>query len=238
MSEAGPHTPTGAVPQAPTGAVPEPEPSVIIVAMSVDAPARDRELRDLAEATGACIAYLQAGDPSLCDELSQQYALGTTSFRLTGLSVATRAPARSWIRRVAGHWLRDHPDATIQISGKLVTGNEAPLQSSAWEHVPAFRHHVFVCRGPRCSARGSAETTAALSKAMADRGFDDNDALMTQTGCLFPCNHSPVVAVHPDDVWYGHVDHTEAERIVDEHLIGGVPVEPLRLPKGSQKENP
>jgi len=203
--------------------------ATVIVAMSVDSPARDRELRELAQATGATCAYLQAGEPSLTDELTRLYGLGTRSFVLAGITAGARAPARSWVRRVAGHWLREHPGARIELGGRPVTGNEAALHSPAWENVPGYRHHVFVCRGPRCSARGSAETSQSLAKALADRGLDDDDVLMTQTGCLFPCNHSPVLVVHPDDTWYAHIGPDETERIVDEHFVGGSPVEALRL---------
>lgn len=213
--------------------------SVVIVATSVDAPAYERELQELAEATGASLAYLQAGVPSLTDELDRLRTLGAHTFVLAGLSIGARAPARSWIRRVAAHWLREHPDASIELANKPVTGREAPLQSPAWEEVPKHRRQLFVCRGPRCSARGSAEVSAAFAKAMSDRELDDDDVLMTQTGCLFPCNHAPVVVVHPDDVWYGQVQRHEAERIVDEHLIDGLPIDASRLSRSprNREEN-
>jgi (2Fe-2S) ferredoxin len=35
--------------------------------------------------------------------------------------------------------------------------------------------------------------------------------------------------VYPDAVWYGHVQPEDAEEIVREHLVGGRPVERLRL---------
>src|SRR5699024_5116833 len=169
--------------------------------------------------------------------LSRLYALGTGSFVLAGVSVGAKAPARSWVRRVAGHWLREHPEAHIEIANKPVTGNEAPLRSAAWEEVPGHRHHVFVCRGPRCSARGSAQTSDAVAKNLADRGLGDDDVLITQTGCLFPCNHAPVVVVHPDDSWYANTVPDEAARIVDEHLDGGTPIDTLRLSRSHGETN-
>ena len=49
------------------------------------------------------------------------------------------------------------------------------------------------------------------------------------TGCLEPCLAGPTVVVYPDDVWYGGVTVDDVERIIDEHLVGGRPVEFLIL---------
>jgi (2Fe-2S) ferredoxin len=46
-----------------------------------------------------------------------------------------------------------------------------------------------------------------------------------------------MVVVYPDDVWYAGVDAEGARRIVEEHLVGGVPVESLLYvaPPGDNK---
>jgi (2Fe-2S) ferredoxin len=46
-----------------------------------------------------------------------------------------------------------------------------------------------------------------------------------------------MVVVYPDDVWYAGVDQESARRILEEHLIGGVPVESCRhvAPPGDNK---
>jgi (2Fe-2S) ferredoxin len=46
-----------------------------------------------------------------------------------------------------------------------------------------------------------------------------------------------MVVVYPDDVWYSGVDQEGARRILEEHLIGGQPVEALRYvaPPGDNK---
>lgn len=205
--------------------------SVVIVAMAVDAVNDHAALAELAEVTGASVAYLQRGEPSLVDELSRLADDGVAHVRLVRLPAAGAAPARSWLRRVAAHWVREHPGTEVEVVASAVTGREAPLRSAAWEDVPGFRHQVLVCRGPRCSAMDSAATSRALDVALQERGLGDDDVLITQTGCLFPCNHAPVVAVHPDDVWYGPVTGPDAGAIVDEHLLAGRPVDRLRRPR-------
>lgn len=52
---------------------------------------------------------------------------------------------------------------------------------------------------------------------------------VNKSGCLDQCEHGPTVVVYPEAVWYGHVKPEDAEEIVREHLIGGRPVERLRL---------
>ena len=48
-------------------------------------------------------------------------------------------------------------------------------------------------------------------------------------GCLDQCEHGPTVVVYPDGVWYGFVTAADVDEIVESHIIGGQPVERLRL---------
>ena len=205
--------------------------ALVLVGMSI-AEAREREeLQRLADAAGATLAFLQHGEPSLVRELDRLAATGVDHVTLRGVALGTRSPARSWLRRVAGHWVRAGVDRpAVVVEEKAVTGQEAPLRSSAWESVPAHRHHVLVCRGPRCSAQGADDTADAIDASLGRHGLGDDDVLVTQTSCLFPCNQAPVVVVHPDDSWYGSVDAEGAAAVIDEHVVGGRPVERLRLP--------
>jgi (2Fe-2S) ferredoxin len=52
---------------------------------------------------------------------------------------------------------------------------------------------------------------------------------INKSGCLDQCEHGPVVVVYPEAVWYGNVRPADAEEIVAEHLVGGRPVERLRI---------
>lgn len=53
---------------------------------------------------------------------------------------------------------------------------------------------------------------------------------VNSAGCLDQCEHGPAVVVYPEEVWYGSVQASDAAEIVQEHLLGGRPVERLRLP--------
>jgi len=221
----------------------------VVVGMSVTDVDRRQDLLDWAGELDASLAFLQMGGPSLAAELTRVADSGAWTITLAGVSLGPLAPGHSWLRRIAAHWWREQPGdrPEIQIATRLattrdeladsfsetrpITGTEPGLTSPAWERVPDHVRQVLICRGPRCTAKGSEETARAVILGAMEAGLGDDDLLITHTGCQFPCNQAPVLSVQPDDVWYGNVEAAAARVIVRDHLADGRPVEAYRLPR-------
>jgi (2Fe-2S) ferredoxin len=100
-----------------------------------------------------------------------------------------------------------------------------------------YRYHVFVCNlGKTCAKDGGDEVYAEMKRAVKEAGLRGS-CRVNQAGCMNQCGHGPMVAVYPQDVWYAHVRPQDVRRVVDEHLIGGRPVDSLmhRAPPGDNK---
>jgi (2Fe-2S) ferredoxin len=52
---------------------------------------------------------------------------------------------------------------------------------------------------------------------------------VNQAGCLDRCEEGPVCVVYPEGTWYTYVDETDIDEIIESHLLGGVPVERLKI---------
>ena len=102
--------------------------------------------------------------------------------------------------------------------------------------MPSFERHVFVCHNQRptgapraaCTQDGKSDLHTQLQLLSKAAGLGAS-VRINKSGCLDQCEHGPVVVVYPEAVWYGHVTPEDAEAIVSEHLVGGKPVERLRL---------
>ncbi|QRY61289.1 (2Fe-2S) ferredoxin domain-containing protein [Gordonia sp. PDNC005] len=192
------------------------------------------------------------GQSTVVEALDDAAAAGAATVLVVSGQTVLDRKTDAWFRRVIGHWLRTRtcpPDVSIgrplsegsgyaallieaiDHGGEPARATTAPLTSPAWQDVPAFNRHLLLCRGPRCSAQGSGETQQAISDALDARGLGDDDVLVTQTGCLFPCNQAPVAVVYPDGTWYSGITPDRVDELVDEHLVGGTPIRRWSAPR-------
>lgn len=133
-------------------------------------------------------------------------------------------------------------------------GAELPPEGNAPEQRPADQRgiaarlgigrahrHIFLCADatkPKCAP---AEQTRALWKhlktQLRERGLEGSvhtgDALpcvhRNKVDCLRICRGGPIAVVYPEGIWYGGLTIEALDRILEEHLIGGRPVESHRI---------
>ena len=96
-------------------------------------------------------------------------------------------------------------------------------------------HHLLLCATPSkalCCPDPAVGVASwdTLKRLVRELGLEDPGrpggiVLRTKADCLRICAEGPVLLIWPEGVVYGGVDPERIERIVREHVIGGVPIE-------------
>ena len=88
--------------------------------------------------------------------------------------------------------------------------------------------NILVCAGTGCTAGDSAILIKKLNEKLEEAGLSE-EVKVVKTGCFGFCPKGPIVAVYPDRVYYTHVKPDDAERIVNDHVIGGHVIKDLQM---------
>ncbi len=117
-----------------------------------------------------------------------------------------------------------------------------PLTFVGMSKPSIYHKHLFICTNqrpanaprPSCGEAHGLELVVAFKKAINDLKLQV-PIRAQKSGCLDLCEQGPTVVVYPDGVFYGNVQLSDVEEIVQEHILNDRPVERLRLHEHSKK---
>jgi len=103
-------------------------------------------------------------------------------------------------------------------------------------HLGSARRHIFLCvGGGKCAPVEASEAAwDHLKRRLREQRMVDVEGgvLRTKAGCLRVCRQGPIAVVYPEGTWYGHCTPDNLDRIIAQHLLGGVAVADLVLATG------
>ena len=95
-----------------------------------------------------------------------------------------------------------------------------------------YQKHVFICTNQKdspkkcCGEERGMALVDAFKNSLKEKGLNV-EIRAQKAGCLDVCGFGPSLVVYPEGTFYGNVQLTDIEEIIESHLVNNTPVERL-----------
>lgn len=200
----------------------------------------------------AGVARLEGTGPGPMEALDALAGAGARAILVQPVGLPFSDSLAAWLPGALAYWLARQKPGTVTLAlaadqvgnagvlarvaeaalagapqARVLAPESASITNPGWQEPPPFRHHLLVCTGPRCTLREAGSVRQALDAELRRAGIHD-DCLITLTGCLFPCNQGPTIAVYPAGRWYRLASHADVARFATA-LAAGEPLPELTI---------
>lgn len=101
-----------------------------------------------------------------------------------------------------------------------------------------YQKHIFFCTNVKsadrkCCSQGNAVTMQQKAKEkLKQLGLHGEGKIrVSSSGCLGRCDLGPAMVIYPEGTWYTYHSESDIDEIIEQHVVKGIAVKRLLLPK-------